>query len=85
MQYGVSYTATRTAGDVASGIVLAALPNEDGRIGNWYHTGAFRLERDLGPSLKLGVSYLLDYYTDSSYADLSGGLNTLIVGLGYRF
>jgi hypothetical protein len=85
MQFGVSYTATRTAGDIASGLVLAALPREDGRIDNWYHTGALRVERDLGRSLKLGVSYLLDYYNDNSYADLTGGLNSLIVGLGYRF
>ncbi len=44
-----------------------------------------RVERDLGRSLKLGVSYLLDYYSDNSYADLTSGLNSLIDGLGYRF
>jgi hypothetical protein len=85
LQYGISYTATRTAGDVASGLVLAALPREDGRVENWYHTAAFRLERDLGRSLKLGISYLLDYYSDGSYTDLSGGLNSFIVSLGYGF
>ena len=85
MNCGVSYTATRTAGDTASGRVLSVLPSEDGRIDNWYHTAALRLERDIGASLKLGVSYMLDYYSDGSYADLSGGLNTLIVGIGYRF
>jgi hypothetical protein len=85
MQYGVSYTATRTAGDAASGRVLSVLPTEDGRIENWYHSAALRVERDLGKSLKLGVSYLLDYYSDGSYADLTGGLNTVILGIGYRF
>lgn len=85
MQYGVSYTATRTAGDTASGRVLSVLPTEDGRIENWYHTAALRVERDLGESFKLGVSYLLDYYSDGSYADLTGGLNTFILGIGYRF
>lgn len=85
MQYGVSYTATRTAGDAASGQVLSLLPTEDGRIDNWYHTAALRVERDLGQSLKLGITYLLDYYSDSSYADLAGGLNTFILGVGYRF
>ena len=85
MNCGVSYTATRTAGDTASGRVLSVLPSEDGRIDNWYHTAALRVERDIGASLKLGVSYMLDYYSDGSYADLSGGLNTLVVGIGYRF
>ena len=84
-QYGVSYTATRTAGDTASGRVLSVLPPPDGRIENWYHTAAMRVERDLSGSFKLGISYLLDYYGDSSYVDLSGGLNTLIMGVGYRF
>ena len=83
--YGVSYTATRTAGDTASGTVLSVLPVEDGRIENWYHTVALRVERDLGTSLRLGVSYLLDYYSDGSYGDLTGGLNTLLLGIGYRF
>jgi hypothetical protein len=85
MQYGASYTATRTAGDAASGRVLSVLPAEDGRIENWYHTAALRVERNLGESLRLGVSYLLDYYSDASYADLTGGLNTVILGIGYRF
>ncbi len=85
MQYGFSYTATRTAGDAASGVVLSVLPREDGRIQNWYHTAAVRVERDLGGAFKLGISYLLDYYSDSSYADLTGGLNSFIVGIGYRF
>jgi hypothetical protein len=85
MQYGVSYTTTRTAGDTASGRVLSVLPAEDGRIENWYHTAALRMECDLGRSLKLGFSYLLDYYTDDIYSDLTGGLNTVIVGVGYRF
>ncbi len=85
MQYGVSFTTTRAAGNAASGQVLSLLPTADGRIANWYHTAAFRLERDLGRSLKLGVSYLLDYYSDSSYPDLTGGLNSVIVGIGYRF
>ena len=85
MQYGFSYTATRTAGDAASGVVLSSLPPEDGRIENWYHTAAVRVERDLGGEFRLGISYLLDYYSDGSYADLTGGLNSLIVGIGYRF
>ena len=84
-QYGVSYTATRTSGDAASGRVLSVLPTQDGRIKNWYHTAALRAERDLGGSFKLGISYLLDYYSDGSYADLTGGLNTFIMGVGYRF
>ena len=48
-------------------------------------TAALRVERDLGGSFKLGISYLLDYYSDGSYADLTGGLNTFIMGVGYRF
>ena len=81
----MSYTATRTSGDAASGRVLSVLPTQDGRIKNWYHTAALRVERDLGGSFKLGISYLLDYYSDGSYADLTGGLNTFIMGVGYRF
>jgi len=84
-QYGVSYTATRTAGDTASGRVLSVLPAQDGRIEHWYHTAALRVERDLGGSFKLGISYLLDYYSDGSYADLTGGLHTVTMGVGYRF
>jgi hypothetical protein len=85
MIYTLSYTATRTAGDTATGTVLSVLPEEDGRIENWYHTIVLRAERDLGTSLRLGISYLLDYYSDASYADLTGGLNAVIVGIVYRF
>lgn len=85
VQYGVSYSASRTAGDVATGSVLAALPIVDGRIDNWYHSASLRIEGDLGRSLKLGVSYLFDYYSDASFKALSGGLNTLVASLGYRF
>ena len=83
--WGASYTAARTAGDTASGGVLSVLPTEDGRIENWYQTAAVRVERDLDSSLTIGVSYLLDYYSDRSYADLTGGLSTLLLGIGYRF
>lgn len=85
VQYGVSYSATRTSGDIATGSVLAALPTLDGRIDNWYHSASLRIEGDLGRSLKLGVSYLFDYYSNASYTALSGGLHTLVASLGYRF
>ncbi len=83
--YSVSYTATRTAGNTASGEVLSLLPAQDGRIANWYHTAAVRVERNLGTTLKLGISYMLDSYTDASYADLTGGRNSVMLGIGYRF
>jgi hypothetical protein len=85
VQCGVSYSATRTSGDVATGSVLAALPAVDGRIDNWYHSASLRIEGDLGRSLKLGASYLFDYYSDAGYTELSGGLHTLVASLGYRF
>lgn len=83
--YSASYTATRTAGNTASGEILALLPAEDGRITNWYHTVAVRAERDLGTALRLGFTYMLDYYADASYADLTGGRNSVMLGIGYRF
>jgi hypothetical protein len=85
MIYSLSYTVTRTAGNTASGAVLSLLPVEDGRIANWYHTAAVRIERNLGTALKLGVTYTLDSYTDASYADLTGGRNSVMLGVGYRF
>lgn len=85
MTCSVSYAATRTAGDTASGTVLSLLPLEDGRIENWYHTAAVRVERDLGATLKLGVTYMLDYYNDASYIDLTGSRHSVVFGVGYRF
>jgi hypothetical protein len=85
IEYGVSYSVTRTAGDVASGTVFALLPSVDGRIENWYHSASVRVEADLGKSLKAGISYLFDYYSDASYTALSGGLHTVMASLGYRF
>jgi hypothetical protein len=85
IQYGVSYSVTRSAGDVASGTVLTLLPQVDGRIENWYHSASVRAESHLRGSLKLGASYLFDYYSDDSYSSITGGLHTLLVSLGYRF
>lgn len=81
----VSYTATRTSGDTASGRVRSVLPAADGRIDSWYHSAGVRVERDIHAAFKLGISYMLDYYSDGSFADLTGGLNTLTIGIGYRF
>ncbi|MEW5982839.1 MAG: hypothetical protein AB1806_10775 [Acidobacteriota bacterium] len=85
MTYSVSYTATRTGGDTASGLVLSLLPAEDGHIENWYHAAAVRIERDLGSALRLGINYMLDYYDDGSYTSLTGGRHSLMLGVGYRF
>lgn len=82
---GASYLAARTAGHAASGTVLSLLPAEDGRIESWSQAASVRMEADLRNALRLGVTYTLDYYADGSYTLLSGGLNSLVVGVGYRF
>lgn len=80
-----SYTFSLSTGDTASGVIGYELPEVDGRIDNTVHTIALGMERELRTGMALRASWIFDYYDDDVYSDLSGGLNTVMVGVTLGF
>ena len=78
LRYSGSYTFSKSAGDRASGTILAALPTIDGKIDNTLNTLALGAEYAFTERVKFTGSYSYDYYTDEVYTDLTGGMHTVM-------
>ena len=89
LRYSGSYTFSHSKGNTASGQILAELTaaagSVDGRINNSVHTVALGADYALKKNTKLRVSYSYDYYNDKVYSALTGGVNTLMLGLSLGF
>lgn len=82
-----SYTLTQNKGDTASGEVLLALQAAtgtiDSRIDNTLHSISLGADYTLTPKTTLRANYIYDYYDDSAYDLLTGGVNMLAVGVSF--
>ena len=82
-----NYSYTRSKGNVASGVVQDALEAATGTvdaiIDNTLHSLSLGIEYDMSDSTRLQFHYFYDDYEDNAYGTLSGGLNTVIVGLAW--
>ena len=85
LRYNGSYTFSRSKGDTASGVILAALPAVDGQINNSIHSLAVGAEYAFKKTMKFRGSYIYDYYTDEVYAGLTGGVHTFMFGVAVGF
>ncbi len=87
LRYNGSYTYSHSKGDTASGLILTELTatagSIDGRINSSVHTLALGADYALKKTTKLSATYSYDYYDDKVYNALTGGVNTLMLGLSF--
>ncbi|MDZ4347946.1 MAG: hypothetical protein U1A22_00165 [Xanthomonadaceae bacterium] len=85
LSYQFGYTFSRSDGKTASGVIFDELPTQDGRIDNTLHSLQVGLRYQY--TQKIGVSgmYVIDYYTDDAFDDLTGGVHSLMLGLTVAF
>ena len=83
-----NYSYTRSRGNVASGVVQDSLESAtgtvDANIDNTLHSLSLGIEYDMSDSAQLQFHYFYDDYQDNAYGTLSGGLNTVIVGVAMK-
>lgn len=85
LSFNGGYTYSKSSGDTASGLVLAAIPTVDGVIDNTVHTLELGAKYALKESFGLSATYTYDRYKDRSYDALSGGFNTIMLGATMSF
>ena len=83
-----NYSYTRSKGNVSSGVVQDSLESAtgtvDANIDNTLHSLSLGIEYDMSDSAQLQFHYFYDDYQDNAYGTLSGGLNTVIVGVAMK-
>lgn len=85
LTYTASYTYSRSSGHTASGLVLASLPSIDGEIDNAVHSLALGMQYAFNDSMRMGANYAIDYYNDDAFEQRTGGVHSIMVGLGVTF
>lgn len=85
LTYTANYTYTQSTGNTASGLILGLLPRIDGRIDNAVSSLALGVQYQASPRLRWSGHYILDYYNDDVFGQLSGGMHSVMVGLTYGF
>jgi len=79
------YTLSAARGDTASGTILSELPKEDALTDDTFHTVAVSVDYLLRTAWTVRTTYAFDYFSDGAYTSLTGGRNTLGVGLVFGF
>ena len=83
-----NYSYTRSQGDVASGVLQdsleAATGTVDSVIDNTLQSLSLGIDYDMSDNAQLQFHYFYDDYEDNAYGVLSGGLNTVIVGVAWK-
>lgn len=88
LRWNGGYTWSKSKGNTASGYVfdqLAAGNSIDGTISSAVHSLNLGVDYQLKKNVKLKASYVYDYNKDDSYAALTGGYHTLMMGVGFGF
>lgn len=88
LRWNGSYTWSKSKGNTASGYVfnqLAAGNSIDGTISSAVHSLNVGVDYEVKKNVKLKASYVYDYNKDDSYAALTGGYHTLMMGVGFGF
>lgn len=84
----VNYTYTRSKGNAASGALQDSLESATGTvdaiIDNTLHSLSLGIEYDMSDNARLQLNYFYDDYQDNAYGVLSGGLNTVILGVAWK-
>ncbi|MDZ4254679.1 MAG: MtrB/PioB family outer membrane beta-barrel protein [Sulfuritalea sp.] len=88
LRWNGAYTWSKSKGNTASGYIfdqLAAGNSIDGSISSAVHSLNLGVDYQLKKNVKLKAAYVYDYNKDDSYAALTGGYHTLMMGVGFGF
>ena len=85
LSFNGGFTFSESTGETATGLVFAALPEIDGNIDNRVHTLDLGTSYVLKDRWTLNANYTFDYYNDNVYEALSGGINSVMVGVSMSF
>lgn len=89
LRWNGGYTYSASKGDTSSGYIGSALTatagSIDGRINNTVHSLALGVDYELKKNMKLKAAYSYDYYDDRIYSALTGGVNSLMLGVSFGF
>jgi hypothetical protein len=85
LRFNGGYTYSDSNGQVASGVVYDELPAVDANVDSAVHTLELGVDYAFSDALNLGVTYTYDYYDDNAYDDLSGSMNSMMIGLSVNF
>lgn len=85
LTYTASYTYSKSNGHTASGLVLDSLPSIDGKVDNAVHSLALGVQYRFNESIRVSANYYVDYYDDDTFDQLTGGVHSVMVGLGVAF
>ena len=83
-----NYSFTKSEGDVASGVIQDSLEPATGTldavIDNRLYSLTLGIDYDMSASSQLQFHYFYDDYDDNAYPELSGGVNTVILGIAFK-
>ncbi len=85
LTYTANYSYSESTGTTASGAILASLPLIDGRIDNAVHSLALGVQYRLNEAMRIGANYVVDYYDDDAFDQLTGGVHSVMVALNVGF
>lgn len=85
LTYTANYSYSQSTGNTASGLILGSLPLIDGRIDNAVHSLALGVQYRLNETMRVGANYVVDYYNDDAFDELTGGVHSIMVGLSVAF
>jgi len=88
LRWNGNYTWSKSKGNTASGYIfdqLSAGNGIDGTIDSSVHSLALGVDYTVKKNVKLKASYIYEYNKDASYAALTGGYHTLMMGVGFGF
>ena len=85
LNYQFGYTYSLSDGRTASGVIFSELPSQDGRIDNDLHSFQAGVQYQRTPNIRLSSMYVLDYYDDNAFDDLTGGAHSLMFGVTVDF
>ncbi|MFA6987195.1 MAG: hypothetical protein WC213_13470, partial [Arenimonas sp.] len=85
LNYSASFVYSQSTGHTASGLILGSLPQLDGRIDNAVSSLTLGVQYQSSPKVRWSGNYVLDYYNDDAFGQLSGGVHSIMLGLSFVF
>lgn len=85
LRFNATYTYSDSSGNAASGSIQDSLPEVDGRIDNRLHSLEIGTAYALNEAMSVNATYIFDNYDDKAYDDLSGTMNSIILGFTMTF
>lgn len=82
--FAAGYVVSWSKGQNGSGLAGQTLPAVDDSVDNQLHSLSLGLAYRMKPNVTVFSGLILDYYKDYVYTELSGGRNTLLLGLSYQ-